>query len=463
MWNGKDWKDEGASLRHFLLKKVAKTPMYIPLLRFLLPLVITDLLLGFGSQLMNGGMARMPRATETLAAYGLAWGVAGFLTSTLSEVRQLSLSLVENRQALRTVLRCVHLVSGSMAALLACVAFTPVGVWVIEDLHGVDPGLGTVVREALSWLIPVPLLAGLSRLLSGLLMRVRRTDALSYATLAGIGANILAVFALLPTALVEARPILLPIIVTYAGAFTELAVLLYGVRRHVRPRLPETEPAHPPARRAPLTPAYVFRFFWPLAVIMGVQGVSRPLVNLFVAREPDSAAALAVLTVVYALAHLPYGWLNNIKNLAPAFQHQEGSLANIRRFAAGCGLLSFAVMILMFWTPLRWYLLESLIGVDHGLALHCTAPLVIFSFFPMTVMVRAYYHGVALLEHRTAAMAPSGPARIAAIAGAMAILSLFDLEGATRGVAALFCGFFVETVVVWWGVKNTKGKGERAK
>jgi hypothetical protein len=40
----------------------------------------------------------------------------------------------------------------------------------------------------------------------------------------------------------------------------------------------------------------------------------------------------------------------------------------------------------------------------------------VFSFFPLAVMNRAYLHGVGLVEHRTRALAPSGPARIAAIA-----------------------------------------------
>jgi O-antigen/teichoic acid export membrane protein len=78
----------------------------------------------------------------------------------------------------------------------------------------------------------------------------------------------------------------------------------------------------------------------------------------------------------------------------------------------------------------------------------------LFAFFPLVVMVRAYYHGVGLLEHRTRALAPSAPARIAAILLALVLLPLLGIQGATRGIAALVCGFGCEAVVAWWGVRG---------
>ena len=47
--------------------------LYPQLSRFLLPLVVTMVAHGLGMQVLNGGMARVPRPTETLAAFALAW------------------------------------------------------------------------------------------------------------------------------------------------------------------------------------------------------------------------------------------------------------------------------------------------------------------------------------------------------------------------------------------------------
>jgi hypothetical protein len=151
---------------------------------------------------------------------------------------------------------------------------------------------------------------------------------------------------------------------------------------------------------------------------------------------------------------LPYGWLNEIRSLPPTFKGERDSLIHVRRFAVSCGLLSFGVMVVLFWTPLRDYILGTLIGVEPGLVARCGAPLFIFSFFPLTVMVRAYFHGVALLRHCTEAIAPSAPVRIGAIVVALVVLPALGIHGAARGVAALLSGFAFETLAVWWGVRK---------
>ena len=428
--------------------------MYLQLTRFLLPLVLAMIAPELGRQVLNGGMARMPQAIETLASYGLAWGLVMFMVSTLAQTKQLGLVLVDSEASLRMVRRCILVFGAILAGALIVLALTPVGIWVIEDLHAVKPPVSVLVREALFWLIPIPILDGLLRFSSGLLIRIRRTEVVSYATLTGIGASILAVFGFLPFEFVQEKPILLPLIVTYAGVLSELSILLLGYRRYRWQLLDEVRKA-PVVRRDPLTVAYVLRFFWPLALVMAVQGGSRPLVNLFVSRGPDGTEALAVLTIVYTLAHIPYGWVNEIRNLPAAFQNRAGSLTYIRRFAAGCGLVSFGTMALLFWTPVRVFLLETLIGVKPGLAALCTIPLILFTFFPLTVMIRAYLHGIGLLEHRTRALAPSGPSRILAIVVMLFILPA-EVHGATRGVAALLSGFVLEATVVWWALRRRK-------
>lgn len=422
--------------------------LYLRLTRFLLPLALTVTIQGLGQQVLNGGMARVPQATQVLAAFGLAWGLVSFLASPLMQTRQLGLVLAENRPAYRQVQLFVLIFGLLLSAVVAGLALTGPGAWVIEELHGVDPQLAYLARVALLWFVPVPVLDGVCLFYSGLLIRIHRTDVVSYATVISIVASIVAVFALLPLAAVQARPILLPILVTYSGLLVGLGITLWGYRRYARPLQDKIN--------AGLSFGYVVQFFWPLALIMAVQGLSRPLINLFVSRGPDGAQALAVLTIVYALGHLPYGWLNEIRNIPPAFKDKADSLSQLRRFVFGCGLLSFGTMIILFWTPLRSYILEQLLGLDPYLAALCAAPLVIFSFFPPAVMVRAYLHGIGLLEHRTRALAPSGPLRIGAILAALTILPLLGVYGATLGVAALLSGFVIEALVVWWGVRGQK-------
>ncbi|MBN1640919.1 MAG: hypothetical protein JXA09_06765 [Anaerolineae bacterium] len=420
--------------------------VYLDYARFLFPLVLTTIVQGLAGQVLNGGMARMPEATETLAAYGLAFGITGFLLSPLLQVRQLGMVLVDSQRALHKVQRVVLVFAALLSGALIGIALTPAGVWVVEVLHELEHALSAVALIALACLAPLPVLHGLLLFYQGLLVRIRRTGVISAATIANIGTSIAATFALLPARVVRAAPIALPLIVTYTGLLVELGIVLWGYRRHVRGALP--------AEGRVLSYRYIVRFFWPLALTMAVQGFSRPLINLFVSRGAGGAEALAVLTVVYPLANLPYGWLNEIRALPAAFQEQRGSLRTILRFALGCGALVFAVMLAMFWTPARATILRAWIGVEAALAQQARAPLMVFTAFPLVVMCRAYLHGVGLVEHRTRALAPSGPARMAAILVVLLALSPTDVPGATHGVAALLAGFIAETAVVWLGVRG---------
>ena len=422
--------------------------IYWRLFRFLLPLAITTIVLEFGTQMLNAGMARMPNATETLAGFGVAWGIVLFLTSPLGQARELGLVMGDGPAARQQVRRFVLYTGITMAVLLAVLALTPLGHWIIEDFHGIDGNLARIVRTVMLWLAPYPLIRGLSLYHAGLLIRHRRTTLVSYAMIASMGCSILTIFLALPLGWVVAQPIRLPVLGVYASILVELGIILLGFRLVVR-----QQPATASDAIAP-TYGQIIRFFWPLALILMTQEFSRPLINLYVSRQSNSTEALAILAVVYILGRIPYGWLNDIRSLASAFREEPNSLYAIRRFATGCTVISLVMMVVCFWTPLRVWILGDLVGLSPGLVEMSRVPLYIYTAYTVAVAVRAYYQGVALLERRTPALAPSAPARLAAIWLSLLILPFFGVTGATFGILALFNGFAIEAVAVWWGVRG---------
>lgn len=426
--------------------------------RFILPLAITAIVFELGSQVLNGGMARVPQATQTLAAFGLAWGLVLFATGPLAQAKELGLVLVEGPASFGKVRGFVAgfglLLMGGLAAL----ALSPLGGVVIEGLHGIDARLGDTVRTAIFWFMPYPLIKGLALFYTGLLLRVRRTAFVSYATLSNLAVSITTVFIMLPLPIVRQTPILLPILVIYAGILVELGLMWWGCRRYapwlmrgatpLPPNLParQTEPA------VNLGFGEIVRFFWPLALIMLVQEFSRPLINVFVSRSEDPTAALAVLAVAYTLGRIPYGWLNELRNLPSAFREEQNAQARIPRFTLVCGGVSLLMMLVLFWSPLRNYILGAWIGLPPDLVELARVPMMIFAGFSMVVTARAYLHGQALYHRRTKALAPSGPTRLLAILAGLVLLPLVGIEGATLGIAALLLGFIIETLTVWWAL-----------
>ncbi|MEQ2207666.1 hypothetical protein XENOCAPTIV_016559, partial [Xenoophorus captivus] len=71
-------------------------------------------------------------------------------------------------------------------------------------------------------------------------------------------------------------------------------------------------------------------FWWPLALILATQRISRPIVNLFVSRDlkgsADATEAVAVLTATYPVGHMPYGWLTELRAVYPAFDKVNQTL-----------------------------------------------------------------------------------------------------------------------------------------
>ena len=420
--------------------------MYFRLSRFLLPLVLTIVIQEFGGQFLNGGMARLPNAAETLAAYGLAWGLVLLITAPIAQSAPMSLVLAANRRDFGKAMRYVLSAAALLILLQIALAVTPIGRWVIDDLHRIGPALGDLVRTVLLWSLPVIPLRGLALLLTGQLIRVKRTAVISYATTASVAVGIGLVFALLPVAWVQARPILLPVIAALGMAVTEWGVLALGFRRYVQLEEVEGEGA--------LRYREIVGFVWPLALMTLVQEFSRPLINLFIARQSDGAFALAVLAVVYSLGQWPFRWQNEMRTLPPTFNEDDPGLLYTRRFMVLCGMLSVSISLVLFWTPVRDFLLMEAIGVDPAFAAQADAPLRLFVAFSPVVAFRAWLHGLAYWKRRTRVMAPSGPVRLVAILLALVLLPLTGLHGVTLGVAAVLAGFTAETATVWWGMRG---------
>lgn len=369
--------------------------------------------------------------------------------SPFGQLNQLVLVLGSNRQSKGKILNFVLIGSCLMGAVLALLALTPLGVLFIHNLHRLDVDLTSIIRYVFLCFIPYPFFQGLIRFYSGLLLRAHRTEVIGLATLIGIGASILTVLLLLKVDYIRNHPIRLPILATYAGACSHLIVTYMGYLRFSRKQLfTEVE--------RKLSYGYILHFFWPLALTMSVQGISRPTVNLFISRGPDGVEAMAVLAVVYSLGHLPYGWLNELRSLASAFKNEPNAMPQIKKFICVCGMISFSAMVLAYWTPVREFILADLMALSGNIADGCMMPLIIFTLFPIVVATRSYFHGVALKERQTKFLAPSGPSRIIAILLALILLPHTGLSGATIGVAALFCGFVCETITVGVGMHLKK-------
>ncbi|XP_033097364.1 progressive ankylosis protein homolog isoform X2 [Anneissia japonica] len=398
---------------------------YWLLTKFIAPLALTIVAVDLSDQVLNRGLSSAKNATEMLAIFGIAYTLTQFASGPFQEFKNVSLVLVHNKKEARIGLITLFLLSAIVITLALLIAYTDFGYFITHTLFRLDEDVGQATRKAVLMLSFIPLFHGM------------------------IGT----VFGLLKMDIANTRPVLVPVIAVYTGILTRFSILFIGflIHRTVR-RTNETQ-----TNESSLSILRVLMFWWPLAIVQAVQKISRPMINLFVARDlggsDEAVQAIAVLTLVYPTGRIPYGWLNELKSLQPAFlKNNQGTLVHrrhIRNFDICCLSIVLMISFSLFWIPgiVTSFYTNSL-DLSMEVALMCVVPLKIFSVFPLFTGWRSHNTSWLLMMKKTAALFPSAVIRMVFLIIVLIVFPKMGLHGAPLGVAALLAGFVVETISV---------------
>ncbi|MBW3535925.1 MAG: hypothetical protein KY453_12045, partial [Gemmatimonadetes bacterium] len=164
--------------------------------RFYAPLAATSLLLTATNPILAAALARTPAPANSLAGYSVAFALTGVLYSPLLVIQQVAANRLLRGGDLEPVRRFAMAVGLVFSFLGAAVAFSPVGLWVFQDLVGVTGAILEEARSAMALLWPAPFLTGLRALHQGRLVAGHRTHPIAVATGARTGVLGLVAFSL---------------------------------------------------------------------------------------------------------------------------------------------------------------------------------------------------------------------------------------------------------------------------
>ena len=360
---------------------------------FFFPLLLNVQLMSVSHSVINGALARQQDFVTALAAFSVAMVLHLFIASPSYQNHTVAIAMVRGRRSLRGTVLFVVLVALYVSTLLALVAFTPLGEFVLGSLLGVHGEVARQARAVLGIMVLLPFLTGFRGLFQGLVMQARRTGLVSFATLVRVGALFagLALFApWFSGALLGAVALVGCILIE------TLLMAFFAWRCRIQ---------HPGAsgERGTLE---IIRFAFPLAYSSCLQQTIPLLINAIISRLPDGTLALASFGVIRGFIFLLGG---PMRNLQQAYQTLVKDLADylqlVRFFRWVGGSLALVTVLAAY--PLSLPVLGGLMGLDDQTRAYIALPLAgcaLYCYlFGAVSLLRGWFTG----EDRTAELGRS--------------------------------------------------------
>jgi len=352
---------------------------------FFFPLVLNVQLMSVSHSIINAGLARLENAVVVLAGFSVAMVLHLFVASPSYQNHTITIAMVRGRKSLVGMLMFMLLIATWVSILLALLAFSPVGTFILDRLLGVTPEVARGAREALGLLVFLPFITGLRGICQGLVIRVRRTSLVSFAT----AVRIVMLFAYLWLGQLWFSGTQVAALALLGCVGTETLVIAFFAWRIKLPEEQDDENSF----------TDILRYGLPLAYSSGMQQTVPLLINAIISRLPDGTLALAAFGVIRGFLFLLAGPMRNLQQAYLTLVRQASDSELLFRFFIRVSFGMALLMLLIAW-PLNGPILGAIMGLDLDMRHYITWPLTACAVFPFMYgannLLRGWFAGAHL-------------------------------------------------------------------
>ncbi len=352
---------------------------------FFFPLLLNVQLMSVSHSIINAGLARLENAVVVLAGFSVAMILHLFVASPSYQNHTITIAMVRGRRSLISTMLFVLMIATWVSILLALLAFTAFGTFLLDRVLGVSPQVAEGARQALSLLVLLPFITGIRGLCQGLVIRARRTGLVSFATAVRIGM----LFVYLWLGQIWFQGTRVAAFALLGCVSTETLVIAFFAWRYRLSADPEDGKSF----------SEIARYGLPLAYSSGLQQTVPLLINAIISRLPDGTLALAAFGVIRGFLFLLAGPMRNLQQAYLTLVERPVDNRTLRHFFLAVSLGMALIMLVVAW-PLNEWALGTVMGLTVEMRQYITAPLAACALFPFLYgaanLLRGWFSGAHL-------------------------------------------------------------------
>ena len=245
---------------------------YGQILKLWLPLAVMWLIMGVEQPIINAVIARLPAAKENLAAFGVTFAIALIIEGPIIQLLSAGTALADNISNYRKLLTFMHIMGIGLTLIHLILAVTPLFNGLLSKVMGIPDSVIAKSRLSFIFLIPWSAAIGYRRLWQGVLIRYKKTKAITITMLIRLATIVIVMGTGLATHFLEGADL--------AGLALSLGVISGALMSYifVRPIVREKIPSSPKAAEV-LGWNRILRFYFPLALTSFITLAARPILT----------------------------------------------------------------------------------------------------------------------------------------------------------------------------------------